>query len=258
MRLDGIGLVCSGRASQSFLARMPSLLARLGPIKAPSFRVSRQVANQLRAGYAASHYSVLETCPMVWFATPEQSLDRVLRDFAAQTPIRCTMVVLCNAWRDSRASSALSGLPVRVASLNPVPDSNERVFVGEGHPATVRALRTLLAEDRCRLIELKPGTKPLFFAGVQASAPLLLPWLKAGMESLRASGFTRAQAAAVGELLALQTVRNFAKAGAKAWNAAAAAELRHALEHELSSIRDRNPGLAELYEQGIRIALKQL
>ena len=33
---DGMGLVCAGGVNQSFLARMPALLAHLGPIKASS------------------------------------------------------------------------------------------------------------------------------------------------------------------------------------------------------------------------------
>src|SRR5215472_2692324 len=116
MKLEGIGLVCSGGASQSFLARMPALLAHLGPIRAPTFRVSRQLANSLRAGYAASHYSALESCPMVWFATPESGLERTVRDFTAQTPIHGTMVVLCDYTRDSRAPNPLRSAGARIAS----------------------------------------------------------------------------------------------------------------------------------------------
>ncbi len=236
---------------------MPALLARLGPIKAPNFRLARQISNSLHAGYAASHYSVLETCPMVCFCTPEHALDRTLREFMAQSAIRCTMVVLLGYVRDSCAASALSRAALRVASVNPVPGSEGRIFAGEGHPAALRAFRSLLAEDRCKLIELKPGTKPLFFAGLHTLAPLLLPWLAAGVECLRASGFPRARAAEIGELLAVQTVRSFAKSGTKAWNRKMAADLRHPLEQEMDAIRKRDPAFAELYEQGIRIALKR-
>lgn len=203
---DGMGLVCAGGVSQSFLARMPALLRYLGPIKTSSFRVSRQTANSLRAGYAASHYSALEPCRLILVAAPEAALERILRDMVARTPIRKApfsrnMVVLCGCVRDSLAPSPLHGTGARVASLNLIPESREQIFVAEGHPYTVRCLRTLFAESHLKIITLKPGTKPLFFAGIQASATLLLPWSAAAMASLRAAGFSRPEAAMVGEIL---------------------------------------------------------
>jgi hypothetical protein len=257
MTLDGMGLVCTGSVNQSFLARMPALLARLGPIKASSFRVSRQVSNTLRAGQAASHYSALEPCPMVWFAVPETGLDRAARDFTAQTPNHKTMVVLCDCARDSATPGPLRAAGARIASLNPVPGFRERLFVTEGHRDTVRAVRRLLGQDHRKLIELKAGGKPMFLAGIRCAAPLLLPWIAGGIQSLRAAGFTRAEAADVCEHLGMHALRSYSRAGPKAWNHKITASLRHALEHEIEAIRSRNPELAELYEQGIRIAIKQ-
>ncbi len=255
MNLEEMGLVCAGGVNQSFLARTPALLARLGPIKASSYRVARQIANTLRAGQAASHYSVLEACPVIWIFLPEGGLDRTLRDLVAQAALNRTMVVLCDCARDSLALGPLRATGARVASMNAVPGSRERIFVAEGHRDTLRVLRTLLAEDKRKLIELRPGTKPLFFAGVHVGAPLLLPWISGGMACLRAAGFTRSEAATVGEFLGNHALRSYVRAGAKAWNRQTAATLRRALENDLPSIRSSNPRLAALYEQGIRLAL---
>jgi hypothetical protein len=259
---DGMGLVCAGGVSQSFLIRMPALLRRLGPIKTSSFRVSRQTANSLKSGHAASHYSALESCPLILVAVPEGKLDRTLQDMVARTPIRKApysrnMVVLCGCVRDSLAPGPLHGTGARVATLNLIPDSQEHIFVAEGHPDTVRHLRNLFAENQRKIIPLKPGTKPLFFAGIHAGAPLLLPWVALGMESLRAAGFSRLEAATVGEILGVRVLRKYAKAGAKAWNDRTAAGLRHALDNDIPVIRSQNQRLAELYEKGIRLALAQ-
>lgn len=255
MKLQGVGLVCTGSVTQSFLARSPAFLATLGPIKAASFRIARQISRSLRAGQAASHYSALEPCPMVWFAVPDSALDRALRDFAAQTPIRNTMVVLCDSERESHSIVPLSRTAARVASLNPIPESRERIFVAEGHPDAMRALRRLVEGDGRKVIELQAGTKPLFFAGVRFAAPLLLPWIAGAMESLRAAGLSRAEAAAIGEHIGIRTLRRYAKAGPRAWNRKTAASLRHALEYDLKAIQMQVPQLSELYERGIRIAL---
>ena len=243
---DAMGLVCAGGVNQSFLARMPALLQHLGPIKTSSFRVSRQTANSLRAGYAASHYTELETCPLILVWAPEGRLDRILQEMVVRTPIRKApfsknMVVLCGCVRDSVAPSPLRGTGARVASLNLIPDSREQIFVA----------------SRRKIIELKPGTKPLFFAGLHAGASLLLPWVALGIASLRAAGFSRAEAVMVGEILGIRTIRRYSKAGAKSWNRQTEAGLRHALDHDIPAIRSRDPRLAELYEQGIRLALAQ-
>ncbi|HEX5431082.1 MAG TPA: hypothetical protein VFW83_03895 [Bryobacteraceae bacterium] len=250
---NGVGLVGRGGVSLSFLARIPALLARLGPIKAYSYRVACQISNSLRAGYAVSHYSALAACPAIWIWTPEPLLDRTLLELKAKAAMNGTMVVLCDSIRDSGSVERLPG--ARVATLNPIPDSNERVFVAEGHPETLRMLRQLLAESGRKLIGLKPGGKPLYFAGVHAASSLLLPWIGAAVDGLRASGFSYAEAARVCEFLGARALRQYAKTGSNAWNRAAGESLRRALEHDLPAIRSQNRELADLYEQGIRIAL---
>jgi predicted short-subunit dehydrogenase-like oxidoreductase (DUF2520 family) len=257
MKFHGMGLVCNGSVTRSFLARLPSLLARLGPVKASTFRIARQIAHSLHAGQAASHYSALEPCPMIWFAIPDSSLDRTLRDFVAQTPLDKPMVVLCESARASSVPAPLAGIGARVVWLHPIPESRERLFVAEGHSAPLRVLQRLLAEDGRKLIELKPGGRPVFFAGIYFASALLLPWFAAAIESLRASGLTRAEAAAVGENLAARTLRRYVKAGDRAWKSKIAPALRHVLEQDLEPMRRINPRLAELYEKGVRAALQK-
>lgn len=254
MKLQGLGLVCTGGVTRSFVARLPALLSRLGPIKASSFRVARQISGSLRAGQASSHYSALELCPLICFAVPESMLERALHDFAAQAPIHRTMLVLCDSERESGAIP-LDGTGARVASLNAIPDSRDRIFAAEGHRDTLRAIRRLLEEDGRKLIELEPGAKPLLFAGLRFAAPLLLPWIAAAIESLRAAGLSRGEAAAIAEHIGTRTLRRYAKAGVRSWNKKTAATLRHALEHDLEHIRRCDARLAECYENGIRISL---
>jgi hypothetical protein len=157
---------------------MPSVLARLGPVKASSFQVARRLGNSLRAGFAISHYSALELCPLIWIFEPEHSVDRVFRDLAAQMPVHRTMIVLCECVRDSQ------------------------------HPSP-----------------------------------------------LRTAGFPRAQAARMTEALVTRAVTSYGKAGKKAWNPGAEAELRRSLELNAETLHQSDPRLAAVYAEGIRTAL---
>src|SRR5579871_3167718 len=153
------GLIAVGAVSRSYLARMPSALGRVGPVKASSFQVARRLANTLRAGFAVSHYSALEYCPLIWIFEAEHSLDRIARDLAAQMPIHDTMIVLCESARESATFNSLRGAGARVATLNMVEPSQEKLFVAEGHADTLRTLDQLLTGEKRKFVEMPPSAK---------------------------------------------------------------------------------------------------
>jgi len=189
------GLVSVGGAAGSYLARMNSFLAHLGPVKSSSFQVASRLSNALRHGYPVSYYANLELCPLIFIFEPEHSLDRVLRDVAAQMPVHRTMVVLCECTRDSLASNPLRAAGARIASLNQVEQSRDKLFVAEGDPHTLKALERLMDREKRKLVAMPPGAKPMFLAGVQLAKYLPLPMIAASVESLRAAGLPRAEAA---------------------------------------------------------------
>jgi hypothetical protein len=250
------GLVAAGGVSRSFLARRPGFLAHLGPIKATSFRAARRIALSLRRGHAASQYSVLEPCSMIWISVPEEGLEHVLRDLVAQTPIHRTMVVLVSVVQDSRRPTALLRAGARVATLNVVDGSGERTFVAEGHPDTMRVLQGLFTTEKKKLIEIAPAAKPFYFAGMKLASSLLLPWISASAESFRAAGFSQADALAVAGSLSVQAAYAYEKSGRKSWNKKLTIELREALEHDVDALRSSDVRLAEAYAEGLRQALK--
>jgi len=262
MRIKGSdGLVGAGAVSRSFLARMPALLSRVGPIKASSYRVARRIANALRAGFAIQDDSSLATCGLIWLAVPEDVLGPVVAEMAAQltlggAQLENQMVVLCESTRDSRSLGPLCAAGARVASLNPVPETNERMFVAEGDRAVVAELRRRLAADHRKMIALEPGSKPFYLSGVYLCSHLLLPWIAGAVESLRVAGFSRAEATRLAESLGTRALRSYVKAGSKAWGPTAAVNLRAAVEHDLAAMSRSEPRLAELYASGAKGAIK--
>jgi|GraSoiStandDraft_41_1057321.scaffolds.fasta_scaffold09521_5 predicted short-subunit dehydrogenase-like oxidoreductase (DUF2520 family) len=249
------GLVAAGGASRSFLARMPAVLAGLGPVKAASFRVARRIVNALHRGYAVFDYAALELCDLIWIYVPDQMLDRVSSELAARMAIDGTMVVFCESVRDSRWPKPLRRAGARIASLNVVDESRERTFVAEGHPETLRALRRFVATEKRKMIEIEASSKALYFAGVHLAAHLLLPWIAAAVQSLRAAGFSRAEAIQLAHSLGARALRTYGKAGPKAWTHAAASHLLGTVEHDLETVRAADSRLASLYADGVTRAL---
>ncbi len=244
------GLVGAGGVNQSFLARMPALLEQLGPVKGSSLKVSRRIANGLRAGSGVAEYTALEPCDVIWIYAPESVLDCVTAQLASAIPLSGKIVVLCDALRDSLRPSPLRMAGARVATLNCVPESHERKFVGEGHPMVLTELRKLLAEDRRKLFELRPAAKPLYLAGVHLGSYLLLPWIAGAAESLRAAGLPRTEAVNTVEALGIRALRAYGKAGSRAWNRADAERSDRAVANDFETLRLTDTRLAALFTEG--------
>jgi hypothetical protein len=244
------GLVGAGGVNQSFLARLPAVLERLGPVKGSSLKVSRRIANGLRAGFGVDDYRALETCGVIWILAPETTLDFITAELASAVPLSRKTVVLCDVLRDSLRPSPLRTAGARVVTLNCLPESSERKFVGEGHPVALAALRKLLAVDRRKLIELRPAAKPLYFAGAYLGSQLLMPWIAGAAESFRAAGFSRDEAVGTVEALGMRALRAYGKAGDKAWNRATAERLHRAIARDLETLRFTDSRLAALFSDG--------
>ncbi len=253
---EAMGLIGAGGVNQSFLARMPVLLGRVGPIKAASFRVARRIANGLRAGQAANSYTDLAPCHLIWIAVPDDGLDKVAKDLAAAVPLAGKIAVLCGSTRDSFWPSPLLAGGARVVTLNCVEESRERLFVAEGDPSAMKELRRVIGAEKRKLIELRAASKALYLAGVHLATHLLLPWIAASVESLRDAGLTRAEATQVANALGSRALRAYAKAGPKAWSPAAAERLRLSVTRDLETIRGVDSKLADLYADGVQQALR--
>jgi len=248
------GLVSAGGASQSFMARMSTLLERIGPVRASSLRVARRIANGLRAGTGVADWSALAPCPLIWIAVPESALDSTCAELAGSVPLAGKMIVLCDAMRDSLWPSPLRTAGARVATLNCIPEMGERVFVADGHPEVLAELRKLLAHEGRKLIELRPAAKSLFLCGLHLSVDLLLPVIAGAVESLRAAGFSRNEATRTVEAIGARALRSYGKAGPKAWKRAAAERLHRAIVQDLEAIRLTDPRLAALCTMGYQSA----
>jgi hypothetical protein len=229
---------------------MPGFLEQLGPVKGSSLKVSRRIANGLRAGFGVEDYGALELCNLIWICVPEELLDGVASQLASLLPLAGKTVIVCDVLRDSLWPSPLPAAGARLATLNCIPESLEQKFVAEGHPLALADLRKLLSRDRRRLIEIRPATKPLYLAGVHLASHLLLPWIAGAAESLRAAGFPRSEAVRAVEALGERTLQAYGKAGDKACNRVAAEQFHRAVANDFETLRQTDSRLAALFADG--------
>lgn len=250
MTREKVGLVGAGGINESFVARMPELLKCLGPVKGSSLGVSRRITNRLRAGVAASHYAELQACGFIWIVAPESTLDQIGADLVEKIAMPGKMVVLCDVMQDSLRRNPIRMAGARIATLNCVPESEEQLFVAEGHPLVIRELKKLLAFDCRRLIELRPAKKTLYLSGIHIMEHLLTPWIIGAVESFVASGFPRSQAARLVHALGNETLRAVGSIGARAWKQAEAERFSKVLQADKETIRHADQLLVALHSVG--------
>jgi hypothetical protein len=229
MSLGRIGLIAAGGVNQSFLARIPPVLQRVGPFKSTSFQVSRRLVSGLRAGIAVADYRAFEGCDFIWIAMPDDKLDATVDELASHIQLEQKMIVLCDVMKDSLRLRALRIAGARVASLNCLPACSERIFAAEGHPAVLGELRQLLRMDGRKLIELRAGSKHRYLSGVYLGMYALLPFIGAAVENLRATGFSRVEAVSIVQALGTRALRTYARAGDRAFKNTTAEFLRSAI-----------------------------
>ena len=246
------GLAGAGGVGRMSLTRMPALLRHLGPVKSSTYRVARRLTNALKDGHAVRDYSEFVDCHAIWITGSEAWVGSSAAELAGSIPLRGKIVILADAWCDSCGSSALCAAGAHTASLNAVEETRERLFIAEGHPEALRYLRGVLSTERRKLIEIEPSSKVLYFAGVQFGANLILPWIAAAVEALRAAGFSRQDATLLAQALGARALRGYGKGGRRAWNAERTAELHRVIHRELPVLRAQGSAdLAKLYESGI-------
>lgn len=77
-----IALVSSGPTRPDLLLRLPSLLSRLGPVKAPTFQHSSRVCNALRHGFPVREWCELRAASAVLVSSSEDDWDETSRRLA--------------------------------------------------------------------------------------------------------------------------------------------------------------------------------
>lgn len=250
-----LGLVVEGNATSSLVLRLPSVAEELGPVKASALRVARRLSNFLRAGYAVATYDELQSARLILLRVPDEALTRIMDELCASgLVLKDLSFVLCGSCLSTTALSPLQKCGAGTATVSALPTPRKSWFIVEGQTHTVRQVRRLLDRSDARVFELRPGTKPLYFAAQLFAAALPVQLMLSAEQALRSAGIKGNHLYELLEEMSLEMFRSFSNGVRFTWP-----EARTGCPHEtaleyLEYLRNHHPHIAAALDSQLSYA----
>lgn len=249
------GLVAEGETRLSEVLRLPNLAEDLGPVKSNSFGTARKLCNFLRAGYAVGEYEELQAARLVLLRVPDDAVPRVVQEVASAGLVFANFsFVLCESWLSLDVLAPLRDVGATVATLMSVPTESRRWFLIEGQPLAVFHARRFIERNDARLLEIRPGTKPFYFAAELLATTLPMPLLLAAQQALRATGITSHNLTTISGEMIQEMLRGLSKGARMIWGGPLTKCSPETAEAHLEALRASNPGIAEMIDRHLPYA----
>lgn len=254
-----VGLVVEGNATSSPVLRLACLKEELGPIKSVGLQVARRVSNFMRAGYAVAEYQDLDCAQLVLLRLPDSQTPRVVAEICESRLAFGEMCfVLCESWLTTDVLIPLRRLGAQIASLMSVGPLSDNCFVVEGDAGAVRRTKRLLSQCETRVIELRPGTKALYFAANLLSTALAIPLFQLAQQTLRESGVAGNDLAVLTNEWADLLQDRVRKGGRGTWGGPLAECSEEVAEEHFRQVAVKNPELAAMLQEWLSLARRQM
>jgi predicted short-subunit dehydrogenase-like oxidoreductase (DUF2520 family) len=213
-----LGLVVEGNVTSSALLRLSSVAEELGPIKSTGLQLSRRISNFLRAGYAVSAYHELQKAKLILLKMPDSAVANTVQELcASEIALGDLSFVLCESWLPTEILAPLRERGAAVASLVSATASRNVRFAVEGDTFAVRQIRRVIERGDVGTIELRPGTKALYFASKLMAVALPVPLLLVAQKALRESGVSGNNLSSLLEDMTWEMFDSFSKGARVPW-----------------------------------------
>jgi predicted short-subunit dehydrogenase-like oxidoreductase (DUF2520 family) len=166
--------------------------------------------------------------------------------------------VLCESWLTTDILIPLRRRGAKIASLVTVGPLSQNCFVVEGDLAAVRRTKRLLSHGETRVIELRPGTKSLYFAANLLSTALTIPLFQLAQQALRESGVSGNDLAVLTNEWADLLQNRVRKGGRGAWGGPLAECSDDVANEHFRQLGVHNPDLASTLEDWLSLARRQM
>jgi hypothetical protein len=253
------GLILEGNSTNSTVLRLPRMPEELGPIKSRSLRVARRLSNLLKAGYAVADYKGLQAAGLILLRVPDRAVPRIVEELSqSELAFKDISIVLCESWLSAEVLGPLRARGASVATLLSVPSTGRTRFVVEGQLGAVRHIRRLIELNEARVLELRPGTKRLYFAAVLLTTTVPIPLFLAAQEALRRSGMSGNHLHAVLNEMARSMFRDFSKGTRIAWGGPLTECSEETGKAYFEALRRDDPQLAEVVTESMAWARRTI
>lgn len=243
------GLVAEGDSRYSEILRLPNLNETLGPVKSNSFGSARKLCNFLRAGYAVTEYDELQGARVILLRVPDESLPRVVDEFFSSGLVLSNFsFVLCESWLTTDALAPLRQAGGTVATLMNVPTERKNWYIMEGQPMAIFHLRRFIERNEARAVEIRTGTKSLYFAAELLINALPIPLFIAAQQAFRATGITAKNLATISEEMIQEMVRGLLKGARNIWGGPLVQCSPETAATHLGVLRASNPDMAAMID----------
>jgi predicted short-subunit dehydrogenase-like oxidoreductase (DUF2520 family) len=255
-----LGLVVEGKTDDSAVLRLSGILERLGPVKSGTIRVARRVSNFLRAGYAVDRLDDLQAARTILLHVPEPAVARTVEALCASgIVLDGVSFILCESWLASDVLEPLARRGASVATLVEVAAANRNWFVTEGDAVATRQIRRIIEHNgAARAFELRPGAKSLYFAAELLATALPTPLFLAAEDALRAGGISGNPLHTLLREIGEKAFRDLLKGARVTWGGPLNECSPETAEAHLSALRDARPALAEIVDQQLAWARRQM
>lgn len=250
-----LGLIVEGNSTKSVILRYPGLADSIGPIKASVLSVAHRVSNFIRAGDAIHDYEDLANCDLVLIRVPDTSVPRIVDELCASAlPMSGISFLLCESWLSSEALAPLKARGATVATLLAVPAQSSQWFALEGQYAAVKRSKRLLNSVDASTVELRTGTKHLYFAASAFAETLPRALFAAAQRSLRRAGLSGNHLYLLLEEMAQNMFRDITRGSRAGWTGPLLDCPEEVARDYLLHLQRTMPDIAKLLSEQLKLA----
>lgn len=252
-----LGLVGAGPVSKSFIAGLPHLSQRLGPVAAQSYRLASRLVNSIRAGYPVKNFEQLEQARVILLCVPEALLPETIGALSrARIHWNRKVLLLCESIFDNRLLAEIRRHGASAGALQPIEALPDRYLV-RGDPKAVAEAKRLVQDLNAKPFEIKFGKGDAYAAGLTFATSLFTPLIDASVECLRIACGNRADAERISEALLRRSIRAYIHAGKRSWGGPLAKGDWEAIARELKCLLEHDPNLGRYYRDSGALALER-
>ena len=220
------------------------------------------------AGRAATELDAMRAAAVWLLAPPDDRIAACCAALAQSGLLKPGDIVFhCSGALSSRDLTQASARGAAVASVHPLksfadPAAAAGTFAGtfcaaEGDAAALAVLRPAFERIGARVSAIDPAAKTIYHAASVLACNYLTALLEAGVRCYEKAGFARADALAMMEPLARETLDNVFKLGpAKALTGPIARGDEHVVARQLAALSAWDPQLAMIYKELGAVAVK--